>query len=326
MQKNYKSHSAGSVMTADFLACYPNKTVGYILKRLYRKKNGYEFMDYGYVKDKKGKLVGVFSIGDLFRHPDKTKIEEIMKKSPVSVSPNAKDEIAAHIAIRNKVKAVPVVERGKMIGVLPPKTILDIMHKSTQEDFMYLAGIHKKHLEYEDSMKIPVNKSVMHRVPWLLIGLVGILAGAGFMGLYEKTLEEHIILAFFIPAIVYLTGAIGAQLVTLCVRDLATHGKKLNKAKYFLRQTYIAFALGIIISLITYLSILLFWGEAYIGLVIAFALLVSVILTNFTALGTTLIIDKLGKDPAFGSGPFATVISDVLSIVIYLVVASIMLF
>jgi magnesium transporter len=283
-------------------------------------------MDYGYVKGKNGKLIGVFSIGDLFRHPDKTKIEEIMKEKPVSVSPHSKDETAAHAAIRNKVKALPVVEKGKIVGVLPAKTILEIMHKSTQEDFMYMAGIHKKHLEYEDSMKIPVNKSVMHRVPWLLIGLAGILAGAGFMGLFEKALEEYIILAFFVPAIVYLTGAIGAQLVTLCVRDLATHGKGLNKPKYFLRQTYIAFALGLIISLITYLSVLVFWGEAYVGFVIALALMISVMLTNFTALGTTLIIDKMGKDPAFGSGPFATVISDVLSIVVYLVVASIMLF
>jgi magnesium transporter len=33
-------------------------------------------------------------------------------------------------------------------------------------------------------------------------------------------------------------------------------------------------------------------------------------------------LDRLGLDPAFGSGPLATVVQDLLSIVIYFVIAT----
>ncbi|MFW5852864.1 MAG: magnesium transporter, partial [Nanoarchaeota archaeon] len=237
-----------------------------------------------------------------------------------------KAEVAAHTALRNKIKAIPVVEKGKMLGVIPPNRLLRIMHRSAQEDFMHMAGISKGHLDYENTMKVPIHKAVWHRAPWLLIGLVGIMVAAGFVTIFEEALEEYMILAFFIPAIVYLADALGSQHVTISVRDLASHGKDMNKFKYFLRQTSIAVFLGLIVSLGTFLTITIFWHEAYIGFVIAFALFISAIITNLSSLLTTLGIYKLGRDPAFGSGPFATVISDITSIVVYLLIATMMLF
>ncbi len=325
MKKKYPENTAGSVMVTDFFQATPDQTFRQVIKKLSEKKS-YEFMDYGYILNKKGGLMGAFSIGDLFRHSQNTHIKKIMQKKTVSVSPQSSDESAAHTAVRYGLKALPVVEKGRMIGVIPPKKILHIIHKSSQEDFLHMAGIHKSHLEYEDTTKVPVYVSVWHRAPWLLIGLFGIMVAAGFINMFETALEEYIILAFFIPAIVYLADALGSQHVTLCVRDLASHGSNLNKVKYFLKQTSIAFFLGIIISVATFIVILLFWNEPFIGFVISFALFLSAMITNLTSLLTTLIIDKLGKDPAYGSGPFATVLSDVTSIVVYLFVATLLLF
>lgn len=326
MKKKYGEDTAGSVMVSDFFHTTPDQTIKHVIKELSVKKKSYEFMDYGYILNKKGGLVGVFSIGDLFRYSQNAHIKRIMHKPTTYVTPESSAEFAAHEAIRSEVKAIPVVQKGKMIGVIPPKKILHIMHISSQEDFLHMAGIHKSHMEYEDTMKVPTLKAVLHRVPWLLVGLAGIMIAAGFINMFEAALEEYIILAFFIPAIVYLADALGSQHVTLCVRDLASHGKGLNKFKYFFKQTGIAVFLGIIISVATYLAVLVFWQEPYIGFVIALALFFSAMVTNLTSLSTALAIDKLGKDPAFGSGPFATVVSDITSIVVYLGVATLLLF
>ena len=325
MEEVYKKKTVGSVMVTDFFYTDSKKSIKQVLTHLAKKKGRYEFMDYGYILNKKKELVGVFSVGDLFRYNQKLSIEKITAQNPISVNPHSKDEVAVHTALRNKIKAIPVVEKGKMVGVVPPKRLLRIMHRSTQEDFMHMAGISEEHLEYDDTMKVPIYKSVQHRAPWLLVGLAGIMLTAGFIGQYEEPLHDYMILAFFIPAIVYLAGAVGAQNITTCIRDLATHGKDMNKIKYLIRQTSIVTLLGIIISLASYLIIIIFWREYYTGFVIALAVFLSAMITNFVSLLTTYTITKLGKDPAFGSGPFATVVSDFTSIATYFIVATILL-
>ncbi len=323
-KKNLRG-SAASLMVSDVLTVHKDDTIGDIRSRLVEKKKIYKFLDYGYVVEHGRKLLGVFSVGDLFRHKPETKVKRIMKKNPVHVSPEAKDETAAHLAIKSEIKAIPVVKEGILEGVIPAKTVLNIIHQSSQEDFLHMAGIDPSHMEYEDTMEIPVHVSVRHRAPWLLIGLVGIMIAAGIVGRFEEVLENHMILAFFIPAIVYMADALGSQHVTLSVRDIASHGADFNRIRYFGKQTFIALFLALIISSFTFFTVMIFWGEAYMGFVIGLSLFFAALVTNFTALMTTLVIDKLGKDPAFGSGPFATVVSDVTSIVIYLLVATALL-
>ena len=314
----YARHTAGHVMDTNFVVTSENKKIKEVIQEL-SSCNGKEcFMDYLYVLNDKQELKGVISIGDLFRNNQNLTVKKIMKTKIFHINVYSKDEVAAHTAMRKKIKAIPVLEKKKMVGVIKPKKVLNIMHKSAQEDFLRMAGIDQKHLEYDDSMKIPIYKSVYHRAPWLLIGLVGILIGAGFMGFFEEQLQKYIILAFFTPVIVYLSGALGAQNITISVRDIASKDKNFSRIKYFLKQTTIAFFIGLIVSIITFLILALLWKEPKIGLIIGGSLIIAMMSTSIVSLGTTLLIDKMGKDPALGSGPIATVISDVLSIVIYL--------
>jgi magnesium transporter len=242
MSKRYKKNTSGHIMVTDYFTTHPEYTIRKVLNDLSYKKGNYRFMDYGYIIDKNSELIGVFSICDLFRYSDDTPINCIIKEHPIhTVSPHSKAEYAAHIAVRNKIKALPVVEKGKLLGIIPSKKILSVLNRSSQEDFMHMAGVSQSHLDYDDTMKVPTHISVWHRAPWLLIGLIGIIFAAGFIGLFEKALEQYMILAFFIPVIVYLSGALGSQHITICVRDLASHGKELNHLKYFLKQSSIAF-------------------------------------------------------------------------------------
>jgi magnesium transporter len=326
MEKKYKAHTAGSIMVSDYFIARPEKTIQETIDLLFQNSGSCEFMDYGYILNENQNLIGVISIVDLFRQPKNKLIKDIMRTEHIHfVSPNSKDEAAAHAALRYKIKAVPVACKGRMLGVIPAKKILSIMHHSAQKDFLRMAGISESHLKYEGTMDVPVLTSVWHRLPWLMIGLFGIILGAGFMGFFEEQLKQYMILAFFVPAIVYLSAALGSQHVTVCVRDLASGQNDFNRLAYMARQSAIALFLGLLMSAATYLIVLIFWGEAYIGLVISIALFVSAMLTNITSLGTTLLIDKLGKDPALGSGPFSTVVSDVSSIIIYMLIASAML-
>lgn len=60
-----------------------------------------------------------------------------------------------------------------------------------------------------------------HRLPWLLLGLAGAFLAAGIVGSFERQLEENVILAFFMPGIVYMADAVGTQTETLVVRGIS---------------------------------------------------------------------------------------------------------
>lgn len=301
------------------------QTIGDVFLILKKEGRVLKSVDYIYVVDKNEMLVGVFSIKEIFNYPRNTTVEEIMQTKLITASPKTDPEKIADLALKHSLKAVPIVESGRLVGVVPPQKITSILNTALRKDLMHFAGIHKSHLEYENSLTVPLVTSIVHRVPWLIIGLVGIILVAAFIGVFEKTLEKYLILAFFIPAIVYLGDALGTQHQTLFVRDLAFFGEELNLKEYLAKQMSIAFLIATIMGIVMFLAISVFWKQPYMALVISLAAFFSLILTSFTAVMITFLIKKSGSDPALGSGPFATLVSDATSIIIYFAVATLLL-
>ncbi len=325
IKKEGKVNFAVDYITKNVPVVPDSYLIGDIQKFINKNVKDFETIDYIYVIDDKSNLNGVTSIKKVFELPKKTKIKDIMEKNIISVSPDAEEQKIANLALKHNLKAIPIVEEGKLIGVILTNKILSILHHALHKRLLYSAGIHKGHLEYEDTMHVPLLLNLEHRIPWLIVGLIGVLLAAGFIGKYESILNQHLILAFFVPAVVYMSSALGIQQQTLLIRDLTIFGKEFKIVPYFFRQTFIGIILGVLIGFIAYIIIDLFWGEPYIALVISLAMLITLVLSSFMSLLITYLFKVFKQDPALGSGPFATIISDVLSIIIYFIVVSLML-
>jgi len=310
------------VMDKNFITVKKNQNVAEIYDLLRKKSNLYEVMDYIYVTESNRKLIGVFSIKDIFRFHAKTPIEAFMQKKVITAAARTETEKVAHIALKHGIKAVPIVENERIIGVVSSKNLIKIINQSSTKDSFHFAGIHKSHLDYESTMHVPVMESIIHRVPWLISGLIGMLAVAAFIGIFENTLEENLIIAFFIPVIVYVCGALCTQIETLLVRDLAVMGKDLKVRSYIFKQGIISIVIALMVSALLFLTISSFWQDRGMASIISLAAFLSLTLTTITSFGVIFGIKKLGGDPALGGGPFGTVISDSLSIVVYLLVAN----
>ena len=285
----------------------------------------FDTIDYIYAVDNNERLTGVTTIKSVFQYNKKTKIKDIMEKNIIAVSPDTEQIKIANLALKHSIKAVPIVQDNKLIGVILTNKILSIINRSLHKNILYFAGIHKDHLEYEDTLKVPLPLSLLHRTPWLVIGLIGVFFIAAFINRFENILDKHLILAFFIPAIVYMSSALGTQHQTLFIRDLAILGKEIKLFKYFLKQMTIGTIIGLIIGGLVFLMVSAFWKENYIALVIALAMFITLFISSFTSLLTTYLFKIFKQDPALGSGPFATIISDVSSIIIYFVIVSLMI-
>ena len=66
-----------------------------------------------------------------------------------------------------------------------------------------------------------VRRRLWHRMPWLVVGLIGAMISAGLMAAFEAQLNATLAVAYFVPGIVYLADAVGTQSETLAIRGLS---------------------------------------------------------------------------------------------------------
>lgn len=321
--KKFPNESAGRKMVVAVPLSYPEERIFNVKKMLFEKMKELETINYIHVVNKEKKLVGVFSIKEIFRRSERTKIKEIMQKEIIKVRPYTDQERVAILALKNNLKSIPVVDKeGKFLGVVPSDIILDILHSENVEDFLKAAGIHSPLRKISKGSFLFLAKI---RIPWLIFGLLGGIFAARIIGFFEAPLKAHFILAAFIPLIVYVSGAVSVQTQTLFIRSL-TLNSQLEIKKYLLREIKTGFLIALVLGgLLSLLSVFLFNSPYFIGIILGVSLFLSILTTILIGVFIPWALQKLKKDPAIGSGPFGTIICDVLSLIIYFLVASLML-
>ena len=155
-----------------------------------------------------------------------------------------------------------------------------------------------------DIFNTSVLTSLKHRLPWLMAGLFGGIATAGIVNGFEQTLEENIVLAMFIPLIVYMADAIGNQMEAFIIRDL-DQTPKLNFIKYIYKQLEIIGIIALILSILVFVVSLIIFNTPKVSLVIAIGLFTASISSVFTGVIIPYTFSKLKQDPADASGPIA---------------------
>lgn len=300
-------------------------TIAEVEKMLLKKTGEFETINYVYIVDVDQKLKGVISIKEIFRSPKETILSEIMKTKLVRVRPRTDQERVALLAISHNLKAIPVVDKTeKLLGVVSSDVILDALNKEATEDILRLAGVHRFNKMTVDVTKAPTKTLVLARIPWLLVGLAGGISAARIAGFFEATLETQIILAFFIPVIVYMSDAVATQTQTMFIRALVLNPTLIVR-NYFSKEMKIGSSIAIICAVLLTLASFLFQVPSVIGLILGVAMFSSIFLSVVINIFIPWILQKFKKDPAIGAGPLATIITDVLSLIIYFSVASIMI-
>lgn len=173
----------------------------------------------------------------------------------------------------------------------------------------------------DDVLTMPVALSVRHRLPWLLFGLFGGLLAAQVVNSHAEVLEKNLILAIFIPLIAYMNGAVGAQMGAFVIRDFAVDAK-INVKAYIWRQFRVVVLLASIVCLVLFVAVNFFYGEMIVATAVSVALFVAMLTSVFSGILIPLMFDVFDLDPANGSGPIATVVQDLLSVLIYFSIAS----
>lgn len=161
---------------------------------------------------------------------------------------------------------------------------------------------------------------VKTRVTWLSIGLALSLGTAEVIKGFEGTLKQNLILASFIPLVVYMSDAVGTQMEAMIIRELNSN-KKFNFLKFIRAQALIVVLVAIIIGVLSGFVVSLLNDSSSLGLIIGLSLSLGILSSLLTGSIMPYIFWKLHDDPAEASGPVATVIQDFLSVIIFLLIA-----
>ena len=177
----------------------------------------------------------------------------------------------------------------------------------------------------EDVIKGRLDHLIEHRLPWLLIGLLGGILATFIVAKYEAILAAEVRLVFFIPIIVYLSDALGTQTETIYVRELSERNH-FNLIRYILKECVIGLGLGLISGIILGLFSASWLSSPAIGLTVGLTMLINLTIAPVLAIFIPNILYRRHADPALGAGPIATVIQDLISLVIYFLIANIVIF
>ena len=282
----------------------------------------FECADTVFVTDNAGQLLGIVRINDLFAD-GQLRIGDIMEPEPESVRLDADQEQIAALAMRLNMIAVPVVDRNeRLIGAVPPEALFRILREEHMEDLQLIAGI----TAHDDGPGAALDASILNRIsrrlPWLVFGLVASSLITVVMVRFEHALAANVAVAFFVPALVYIAGAIGTQAVSVSVRNLASEDVQILP---LLRdELVIGVGIGASLGTLAAGAVLGVFGDQLLATAVGLAVLAGGTMSAVVGFGLPWVFQKLGSDPAMGSGPICTIIQDVASLFIYFGLVSVL--
>lgn len=315
----YDEDTAGGIMAKEYIRANKNWNVVQTINEIRRQAENVDKIFSIYVVNNRQQLMGRVSLKRIVLAAEGTKIEDIFEDEVISVPTYMDQEEVAEIMRKYDLESVPVVNsKNKLVGRITVDDILDVIMEEAEEDIQAMTGISDTVDEYDSVFKL--SKA---RLPWLLIGIIGGLLGAGFIGFFEEGLSKVTALAFFIPLITATGGNVGIQSSSLVVQSLAN--KSIfddSLSKRFVKVFLVAILNGIILATFVFGVIVLFYrSEVAFALVVSIALFSVVLLASFMGTITPILLDKVGINPAMASGPFITTANDLLGLAVYFLVA-----
>ena len=322
---SYDPNSAGGLMITEYVAYNESDRVRNVLLDLEANRETYKDypVQYLYVLDKTGRLIGVLRMHDLFFAPVDADLISLMIRDPLKIPVTATIRRVKEFFDTHKLFGVPVVDpKDRLVGVVLPEAVEEASVKRAERQFLGLSGI----IGGDEFRSMPLLVRSGRRLSWLSLNIVLNIIAASVIAYYQDTLAAVIALAVFLPMISDMSGCSGNQAVAVSMREL-TLG--LIRPKEILRVISKEMGLGalngVALGILLGGAAILWKGNPYLALVVGGALVVNTILAVTLGGILPLILKSIRLDPALVSSPVLTTVTDMCGFFLVLNFASIIL-
>lgn len=321
----YVEGSAGALMSSNYVTLPEHFTIDEAIQMIRTLSTQQDTLYAMYVVDTNNKLIGVISLREIVQAAPDQRIEHVMSREVITGHVfDDQEEIAKSLAYYDFI-ALPIVDDDEhLLGIVTYDDAMDILRDEATED-IYKSGAVKP-IEQQSIKTAPIFSLYSSRVFWLVILVFGSLLSSFGIAHYEDIIAQHIVLVFFLPLLVGSGGNAGSQSATLMVRAMATGDVEFKDWFSLLgRESLVALCLGatmaLAVSILGYVR-----GDIMVAIVLAISMMGIVMLGCLIGMSLPFILKKLNLDPASASAPLVTSICDATGVVVYLFVASQLLF
>lgn len=321
----YPENVAGGLMNIEYLTFLDSATVGDVLYDL-RGRSG-EYRDYeiqyAYVTNNQGQLVGVIPLRGLLLAQTSDPIHQMMIQQPMVVNHHAPLSELRDFFERHRFLGVPVVnDRNEIVGVVQRSAVERALAKQSDTDYRRSQGI----IGGEELRTMPLLLRSRRRLGWLSVNIMLNVLAASVIAFYQDTLSSVIALAVFLPIISDMSGCSGNQAVAVSMRELALGVTTSREILWvLLKEALVGCLNGTILGLLIAIVAWCWKGNLYLGLVVGGALAINSLVAVSIGGTLPLILKRFGIDPALASGPILTTVTDMVGFFLVLSFATALL-
>jgi magnesium transporter len=304
---SYPEESAGRLMQRDLCAVPEHWAVGQVIDYLRSTRDLPDDFWEVFVVDPGHHPVGTCKLSLILRTPRKTPVSEIMKREQTLIPVDMdQEDVALRFQKYALVSAAVVDDAGRLVGMITVDDVVHIIQEEAGEDVLLLSGVGD-----EGDINEPVTESYRSRVRWLVANLLTALVGASVIRYYEGAIERLAVLAVLMPIVAGVGGNAGTQTLAVTVRAIATNQlTDSNRWRAVAREIRVALLNGVTIAVLIGVGVAVVLGSQSLGLLIATAMLINIIVAGFAGVLVPLALERAGADPAVASSVFVTMVTD----------------
>ena len=322
----YPEKSAGGMMTTDYLAVRDSMTVREATEAIRRAESLGEDWLYVFVVDWRGRLQGRATMRALLLADPAQRVMQISEKQVDAVKPDVdRDEVAREFEKYDYLVLPVIDEEERMLGVITVDDVVDVIRQEGTEDAQAMVGAGR-----EEAVFSSVADKLRGRLPWLFVNLFTSSLAAIVVLQFDDLIGSIAILAVIMPVIANQAGNAGQQSLAVTLRgivlDEVREGAALGLVR---REAIVGLVNGTICGLLVGLVVGgIEWIQApestmwKLGVVVAVAMTMALSIGTLVGSSLPLVVRRFGADPATASTIFLTMVTDSMSFLAFLGLAS----
>jgi magnesium transporter len=322
---SYPMQSVGRLMSIPHAVFTPDETVDQAVVRL-RDLVQQSLITYGYVVDSESNLVGVLIFRELLFAQGDQLLGDVMLKNPFALHAEMGVEDAMRSAVTLHFPEYPVVDTGgRLIGLLRGQTLFQQQAFQLSAQPGQMVGV-----EAEERLTTPWHRSLRFRHPWLQLNLVTAFAAAAVVGMFQDTIDRTVLLAAFLPVLAGQSGNTGCQALAVTLRGMTLGEMREGKSSGIaVKEMLLGLLNGILVGVTAGAGMFAYasWqgnpAALSLALVVFMAMVLACIVSGVAGTLIPVVLKRMGADPATASSIFLTTATDVVSMGVFLGLATV---
>ena len=199
--------------------------------------------------------------------------------------------------------------------------MVDVIREDADHNMMSMAG-----LDGEEDTFAPALKSTQRRSIWLGLNVCAALLAACVSNMFENVLSQLATIAILMTIVPSMGGVAANQTLTLVIRGIALgHVGEANTRWLIGKEALIGLLNGLLWATVIAGVVTLWKQDWHIGVVVAVAMLVNMIMAGLVGVLVPITLKKLKIDPALAGSMMVTTFTDVIGLFSFLGTATLML-